>query len=102
MSPRRTFESRTSIAAAAPIATALCASAFARCTTGRGGSRGPDAFRQQGACRSVAGVLQGRAGLELRLIRRRAGHGFGGSRVWAVRARQLTYHERPVTDMTAF
>src|SRR3546814_678371 len=102
MSPRRTFESRTSIAAAAPIATAFCASAFARCKTGRGGSRGPDAFRQKGACRLVAGVLQGLAGLELRLIRRRDGHRFAGARVAAGRRLALADRERPETDETDF
>src|SRR3546814_19138586 len=81
------------IAAAAMIATGFCTSARRPMQNGPRWKPRPGCFSTDGPCRSVAGVLQGLAGLELRLIRRRDGHRFAGARVAAVRRLTLAARE---------
>src|SRR3546814_7392301 len=84
------------------IATGFCTSARRPMQNGPRWKPRPGCFSTDGACRSVAGVLQGLAGLELRLIRRRDGHRFAGARVAAGRRLALADRERPETDETDF
>src|SRR3546814_24369 len=90
------FESRMAIAAAAMIATGFCTSARRPMQNGPRWKPRPGCFSTDGACRSVAGVLQGLAGLELRLIRRRDGHRFAGG--WVAAGRRLALADREGAD----
>src|SRR3546814_16303924 len=88
------------IAAAAMIATGFSTSARRPMQTGPRWKPRPGCFSTDGACRSVAGVLQGPVGLELRLIRRRDGHRFAGPRASAGRPLTLSDGAGAHTDET--
>src|SRR3546814_10190712 len=49
--------------------------------SGRSLRHGPRCFHQKARSGLVDGILEGLAGLELRLVRRRDGHRFAGARV---------------------
>src|SRR3546814_14205430 len=62
--------------------------------SGRSLRRGPRCFHQKARSGLVDGVLEGLAGLELRLVRRRDGHRFAGARVATGRCLALADRDR--------
>src|SRR3546814_4205952 len=70
--------------------------------SGRSLRRGPRCFHQKARSGLVDGVLEGLAGLELRLVRRRDGHRFAGARVATGRCLALATREGAEADETDF
>src|SRR3546814_17217979 len=70
--------------------------------SGRSLRRGPRCFHQKARSGLVDGVLEGLAGLELRLVRRRDGHRFAGARGATGRWLALAVREGAGAEETAF
>src|SRR3546814_24370 len=96
------FECRMAVGTGAKVARGFCTWARSARQNGPRVKPRSGCFSTDGACRSVAGVLQGLAGLELRLIRRRDGHRFAGARVAAGRRLALADREGAEADETDF